>query len=214
MATHSATKRSTAKKSAAKKSTAKKSTAKKSTAKKSAAKQTAARKSAANKATAKKSTATKAAGQYTKPALRERIKRRIMAGTKGGRAGQWSARKAQLLAHEYEAEGGGYTGARSAGQKHLAAWTDEEWQTADGKPARRGATTARYLPKKAWDALTPAEKRATERKKRSASKSGRQFAPNTERAAAARRGAAKKTAAKKAPAKKTTTTKRAAAKRA
>ena len=44
---------------------------------------------------------------YTKPSLRERIKDRIMAGTKGGNAGQWSGRKAQLLAQEYKKAGGG-----------------------------------------------------------------------------------------------------------
>ena len=49
------------------------------------------------------------AGNYTKPGLRKRIYQRILAGTKGGEAGQWSARKAQLLAVEYKKAGGGYT---------------------------------------------------------------------------------------------------------
>ena len=48
------------------------------------------------------------AGNYTKPALRKRLFYRIKAGSKGGRAGQWSARKAQLLAREYKKAGGGY----------------------------------------------------------------------------------------------------------
>ena len=48
------------------------------------------------------------AGNYTKPALRKRLFQRIKSGTKGGRAGQWSARKAQLLATEYKKAGGGY----------------------------------------------------------------------------------------------------------
>ncbi len=48
------------------------------------------------------------AGNYTKPALRKRLFNRIKAGTKGGKAGQWSARKAQLLASEYKKAGGGY----------------------------------------------------------------------------------------------------------
>jgi len=48
------------------------------------------------------------AGNYTKPSLRKRIFNRIKAGTKGGNAGQWSARKAQMLAREYKAAGGGY----------------------------------------------------------------------------------------------------------
>jgi hypothetical protein len=48
------------------------------------------------------------AGNYTKPALRKRLFERIKRGTKGGKAGQWSARKAQLLAVEYKKAGGGY----------------------------------------------------------------------------------------------------------
>lgn len=48
------------------------------------------------------------AGVYTKPSLRKRIFERIKAGSKGGRAGQWSGRKAQFLAREYKAAGGGY----------------------------------------------------------------------------------------------------------
>jgi len=48
------------------------------------------------------------AGNYTKPALRKRLFNKIKAGTKGGKAGEWSARKAQMLAKEYKAAGGGY----------------------------------------------------------------------------------------------------------
>ena len=48
------------------------------------------------------------AGNYTKPEMRKRQFNRIKAGTKGGKAGQWSARKAQMLAREYKAKGGGY----------------------------------------------------------------------------------------------------------
>ena len=48
------------------------------------------------------------AGNYTKPTMRKRLFNRIKAGTKGGRAGQWSARKAQLLAMLYKKNGGGY----------------------------------------------------------------------------------------------------------
>ena len=61
---------------------------------------------------AKKKTKSKSrvneAGNYTKPALRKRLFARIKAGTKGGKAGQWSARKAQMLAKAYKAAGGGY----------------------------------------------------------------------------------------------------------
>lgn len=48
------------------------------------------------------------AGNYTKPGMRKRLFKRILAGSKGGRPGQWSARKAQLLAKMYKAAGGGY----------------------------------------------------------------------------------------------------------
>jgi len=48
------------------------------------------------------------AGNYTKPAMRKRLFNKIKAGSKGGKAGQWSARKAQMLAKEYKANGGGY----------------------------------------------------------------------------------------------------------
>ena len=48
------------------------------------------------------------AGNYTKPTMRKNLFNKIKAGTKGGNAGQWSARKAQLLANEYKKAGGGY----------------------------------------------------------------------------------------------------------
>ena len=48
------------------------------------------------------------AGNYTKPGMRKRLFNKIKAGGKGGKPGQWSARKAQLLAKQYKAAGGGY----------------------------------------------------------------------------------------------------------
>jgi hypothetical protein len=48
------------------------------------------------------------AGNYTKPTLRANLFKKIKAGTKGGDPGEWSARKAQLLASEYKKAGGGY----------------------------------------------------------------------------------------------------------
>jgi hypothetical protein len=57
----------------------------------------------------KKSTVNKA-GNYTKPAMRKRLFNQIKAGSKGGRPGQWSARKSQMLAKKYKAAGGGYRG--------------------------------------------------------------------------------------------------------
>ena len=49
-----------------------------------------------------------AAGNYTKPEMRKRLFKKIKSGTKGGDRGEWSARKAQLLASEYKKAGGGY----------------------------------------------------------------------------------------------------------
>lgn len=56
----------------------------------------------------KKKSTVNAAGNYTKPAMRKRLFEKIKAGGKGGKPGQWSARKAQMLAREYKAQGGGY----------------------------------------------------------------------------------------------------------
>ena len=58
----------------------------------------------------KKTTKSKvnAAGNYTKPTMRKALFNKIKAGTKGGDPGEWSARKAQLLASQYKAKGVGY----------------------------------------------------------------------------------------------------------
>ncbi len=50
------------------------------------------------------------AGNYTKPGMRKSLFERIKAGGKGGAPGQWSARKAQMLAMQYKKAGGGYRG--------------------------------------------------------------------------------------------------------
>tara|TARA_R110000803_G_scaffold44100_1_gene93535 strand:+ start:89 stop:274 length:186 start_codon:yes stop_codon:yes gene_type:complete len=49
-----------------------------------------------------------ASGNYTKPTMRKNLFNKIKAGTKGGNAGQWSGRKAQMLAKQYKDSGGGY----------------------------------------------------------------------------------------------------------
>ena len=66
---------------------------------------------------------------YTKPELRERLKDRIKAGSKGGKPGEWSARKAQLLARAYTEKGGGYKGGKTEGQKSLSRWGEQKWMT-------------------------------------------------------------------------------------
>jgi hypothetical protein len=109
---------------------------------------------------------------YTNSALRERLKNKIMAGSKGGDPGEWSARKAQLLAMEYKKSGGGYSGSKTSKQKSLSKWTKEKWRTSDGSPSKG---TKRYLPSKAWESLTPAEKRATNAAKAKGNAKGKQF---------------------------------------
>jgi hypothetical protein len=56
----------------------------------------------------KKKSTVNSAGNYTKPTMRKNLFNKIKASTKGGKSGQWSARKAQMLAKEYKAKGGGY----------------------------------------------------------------------------------------------------------
>jgi hypothetical protein len=131
---------------------------------------------------------------YTKPSLRNRIKNQVMAGTQGGKAGQWSARKAQIVAQRYEKAGGGYTGSKTTAQKNLSKWTKEKWTTKSGKPSTQGpkATGERYLPKKAIESLSSKEYAATTKKKREGIKSGKQFVPNTKAARTAGRAARKK----------------------
>jgi len=129
---------------------------------------------------------------YTRPQLRETIKRRIMAGSDGGRPGQWSARKAQLVAQAYRRAGGGYRGKPGRTQRSLKKWTSERWTTSDGKPARRKGGMTRYLPAAAWKRLTPSQRRATIAKKLAGDKTGKQFVANTQRAA----NASKKTRSK------------------
>lgn len=100
-----------------------------------------------------------------------------MAGGKGGNPGQWSARKAQLLALAYKKAGGGYSGPKSGAQKSLSKWTGEKWGTKSGKPSTQGkkATGERYLPKKAIKALSSKQYSATSAKKREDTKAGKQF---------------------------------------
>jgi len=108
----------------------------------------------------------------TDPMLWERVKTEVTEGDKGGKPGQWSARKAQMAVNAYKAEGGGYTGDKPA-DNQLAQWGREEWDTKSGHPS--GETGERYLPKAARDALTPAEYNRTTAKKRADTAKGRQY---------------------------------------
>lgn len=112
----------------------------------------------------------------TNEALWKRTVARIKAGSKGGKAGQWSARKAQLATQAYKKAGGKYTGEKTKAQKSLSKWTKEEWGTKSGKPSTQGknATGERYLPKAARESLSKKEYAATSAKKRKDTKAGKQ----------------------------------------
>ena len=134
--------------------------------------------------------------KYTDPALRARLKDEVVAGDKGGKPGQWSARKAQLLKAEYERAGGEYLGEKDETQQHLSQWSGEEWQTSDGggnartgSAEEKGGASRRYLPKQAWDALSEEEKHATDARKAEGSAHGEQYVANPPAAAEAGRAA-------------------------
>ena len=110
--------------------------------------------------------------EKTDPALWDKIKAEVTAGSKGGEPGQWSARKAQLAVHDYKAAGGGYKGKKDP-HNHLAEWTHEDWGTKSGHTSHE--TGERYLPKAARDTLTDEEYQRTTAKKRADTKKGRQF---------------------------------------
>ena len=112
------------------------------------------------------------AADKTDPKLWDKVKTDVTKGDKGGKPGQWSARKAQLATQEYKKEGGGYEGAKSP-DNHLAQWTREEWGTKSG--AESGETGERYLPKKAREHLSDSEYKRTTAKKRADTAKGKQF---------------------------------------
>jgi hypothetical protein len=114
---------------------------------------------------------------YTKPDLRRQIKEDIKQSDKGGKPGQWSARKSQLLVQEYEKQGGGYKqDKKDDAAKSLEEWTDQNWQTMEGEGEARGdRITKRYLPKEVWNNLSNQEQREAEQTKEKGSKSGDQY---------------------------------------
>ena len=107
----------------------------------------------------------------------KRIVAAVKAGSKGGKPGQWSARKAQLATQRYKKSGGSYSGPKTKAQKSMSKWTKEKWGTKSGKNSTQGkkATGERYLPKKARESLSKKEYAKTSAKKRRDTKAGKQF---------------------------------------
>lgn len=110
--------------------------------------------------------------QKTDEKLWEKVKKEVTDADKGGKPGQWSARKAQIATSRYKKEGGSYVGKRDS-DNHLQQWADEEWGTKSGRES--GKSGERYLPKTARESLTDKEYAASTAKKRADTNNGKQF---------------------------------------
>ena len=96
----------------------------------------------------------------------KRIVASVKAGSKGGPAGKWSARKAELAVQRYKKSGGGYKG-KKTGKESLSKWTKQKWRTGGGAKGKTSKESGgRYLPDKAWKALSKGEKAAVNRSKK------------------------------------------------
>jgi hypothetical protein len=126
------------------------------------------------------------------PELWSKIVSEVKSGSSYGVEGQWNARKASYAVKRYKESGGEYTGKKpSIKNNSLKKWLKEDWKTSSGKPglekdADGNVTKARrYLPRAAWDSLTPGQIAATNAKKNKAFKEGKQFISNTSSASKA-----------------------------
>ena len=115
------------------------------------------------------------------PTLWETIKNKVMKmETFGTKAGQWSARKAQLAVKMYKEKGGKYTDKKDS-TNSLVKWSKQDWRTKSGKPSHE--TGERYLPKKAIENLSDKEYRKTSKLKKTATEKGKQFSKQPEKIA-------------------------------
>ena len=114
-----------------------------------------------------------ASATKTKPKLWKRIVSSVKSGSKGGRPGQWSARKAQIATARYKKAGGGYRGKKSSSNK-LSKWSKQKWDyVSKGDKKKPKSKRGRYLPKSVRQSLTPSQKAAENRRKRKATRSGK-----------------------------------------
>ena len=111
--------------------------------------------------------------EKTDPELWETVKQEITAGAKGGRARQWSARKAQMAVQAYKRAGGGFKGDKPDADNHLLQWEKEAWGTRSGRKSLQSGE--RYLPKRARETLSEEEYARTTEAKKAALADGRQF---------------------------------------
>ena len=120
----------------------------------------------------------------TKEAMWKRIVASVKAGGKGGRPGQWSARKAQLATSKYKKAGGGYRGKKSSSNK-LTKWSKQKWDyVSKGDKKKPKSKRGRYLPESVRKSLSSSEKSATNRRKKAATVKGKQKAKYTKKIAA------------------------------
>jgi hypothetical protein len=96
------------------------------------------------------------------PKLWESIKNKVKRGSKGGPAGKWSARKAQISVAEYKRRGGKYIGKKSR-DNSLSKWSKEKWDYVSS--SGRKSKTGRYLPERVRKSLTSREKAIENRRK-------------------------------------------------
>jgi hypothetical protein len=107
----------------------------------------------------------------------EKLWEKAKAEAKAKMGGKHSARAMQLAGKLYKDKGGSYSGPKTEAQQSLSKWSKQEWTTSSGKPSEG---KRRYLPKKAWEALTPSEKSATNKAKAEGNRKGNQFVAQPE----------------------------------
>ena len=113
----------------------------------------------------------------------KRIVASVKSGSAGGRPGQWSARKAQIVTKRYKKRGGGYKGAKSSSNR-LSKWSKQKWDyVSKGDEKKPRAKRGRYLPESVRKSLSASERAATNRKKRQASAKGKQRAKYSKKVA-------------------------------
>jgi len=112
----------------------------------------------------------------TNPSLWKKIVSEVKRSNKGGKPGQWSARKAQMAVKSYKKRGGRYSSKKS-GSNSLHRWTKQKWRTRSGKPSIMGpkATGERYLPEKVIKRTSKKEYERSSRLKRRSIKKGKQY---------------------------------------
>ena len=121
--------------------------------------------------------------ERTKESMWKRIVASVKAGSKGGRPGQWSARKAQLATTRYKKAGGGYKGKKSSSNK-LSKWSKQKWDyVSKGDEKKPRKKRGRYLPESVRKSLSSSEKASTNKKKRAASAKGKQKAKYSKKVA-------------------------------